>query len=250
MSEDRKKGSQLPYNLDITLFDKMLNEIKNLPSEGIKQTTLWTNLGEAINSNRSYTLNLAKYLRLIERDSTDVILTELGIKCIRYATGEQRKISLAKSMPEEYMAMFKWIKNASELKSNEIKQKFIDTWGQSLSSIVLDKAIATFLNYCQYLKLLRYIGKGNQARAVMTDFGKKVLDAGIIDEPEKPHEAKHEPNEPQTTVIQLSKNATYPIIIKTNDRDFDWDVKSESDWAVIDSVIASIKEGWRKSNEQ
>ena len=36
MSEDKRKGTQLPYNLDITLFDKMLNEIKNLPAEGIK----------------------------------------------------------------------------------------------------------------------------------------------------------------------------------------------------------------------
>ena len=249
MSEDRKKGTQLPYNLDITLFEKMLNEIKNVPPEGIKQNTLWTNLGEAKNSNRSYTLNLAKYLKLMESDNTDITLTNLGIKCIRYASGEQRKISLAKSMPEEYMAMFKWIKNASELKSNEIKQKFIETWGQTISSVVLDKVIATFLNYCQYLKLLRYIGKGNQARAVITDFGKKVLDTVITDESGEPSESQDGSDEPSKPEIKLSTNDTYPIIIKTNDRDFDWDIKSESDWAVIDSVIASIKEGWKKSNE-
>ena len=29
MSEDKRKGTQLPYNFDIILFDKMLNEIKN-----------------------------------------------------------------------------------------------------------------------------------------------------------------------------------------------------------------------------
>ena len=233
----------------------MLNEIKNLPVDGIKQNALWTDLGEVKNSNRSYTLNLAKYLMLVERDNANVILTNLGIKCIRYASGEQRKISLAKSMPEEYMAMFKWIKNASELKSNKIKQKFVETWSQTISSVVLDKVIATFLNYSQYLKIIRHIGKGNQARAVITDFGKKVLDGEIINESRKPDESssksKDTPsNESPDKKVSLLKDAIYPITIKTNDRDFPWDIKSESDWVVIDSVIASIKEGWRKSNEQ
>ncbi len=39
-------------------------------------------------------------------------------------------------------------------------------------------------------------------------------------------------------------NASFPIIIKTNNRDFEWDIQTNEDWAVIDSVITSIKKGW------
>lgn len=251
MSEkEPKKGFRIPYNADIDLLDKILGELKNSSGDGMKLETLWVDVGAAKNSNRSYTLSLAKYLGLADSDNIKAWLTELGVSSIRYATGDKRKSILAKSMPEEYLSMFKWIKNAQELRSNEIKPKFIEAWGKPNSLSILDKGITTFLNYCQYLKIIRYIGKGNLARAVITDFGKTVLDVNGEQEIEKEAETLAPitvTSPPPSAHVILPTDATYPIKIITNDRVFDWDIKSETDLSVIDSVMTSIKEGWKKN---
>lgn len=44
----------------------------------------------------------------------------------------------------------------------------------------------------------------------------------------------------------LPTDALFPIKIITRERTFDWDVKGEVDWDVVDSVIKSIKERWQK----
>jgi len=246
---DKKNTIQLPYNLDVDLLEKIMGDLKNTDSEGIKQETLWRNVGEAKNSNRSYTLNAGKYLGLIETTSSNVIITSLGTKCFRFATGDDRRKLLFQNLPEEYMTMFKWVHTAQEIKSNEIKQNFLDSWGQTLSNIVLDKAIATFLNYCQYLKLLRYIGKGTQARAVISEIGKQAFDSidSNLEKLPKVHSEQDDssPTKDREKELSLPKDTIFPITIKTLDRDFVWDVKTPEDWNVIDSVIASIKEGWK-----
>ena len=251
MSDKAQKSFRLPYQLDLILLDKILNDLKNTSLEGIKQDTLWLNVGAVKDSNRSYTLNTAKYLGLVETGGGRVWLTPFGLKSIRFSSGDDRKTILTKNLPEEYLVMFKWIKNDQELKSNEIKQKFIDAWGQPQSSVVLDKAIATFLNYCQYLKLIKYLGKGNQARAVITDFGRTVLDT-TVDQESKSQIPPTDPNTVKASTVspsvQLASDAIYPIKIITKDRgSFDWDIQSETDWAVVESVLTSIKEGWKKN---
>ncbi len=251
MSTKERKAFHLPYQSDMELLDKILLDLRNAPPDGIKQESLWVNVGAAKDPNRSYTLNLAKYLGLAETNSSKISLTKLGVKSFRFSSGDDRRKILAQSMPEEYTAMFKWVNSAQELKSNEIKQKFIDSWSdQSPSSIVLDKAIATFLNYCQYLKLLRYVGKGNQARAVITDIGKTIFDS-IPEQDEKSPVHGDGMKSPPSSPVTLLPNSIYPIKIITKDRgSFDWDIKSETDWTVVESVLTSIKEGWKKTYQK
>lgn len=256
---DKKNTIQLPYNVDIELLDKIMSDLKNTESDGIKQEVLWRNVGGTKNLNRSYTLNAVKYLGLVETASSKVMLTSLGTKSFRFATGNDRRKILFQNLPDEYMTMFKWVHTAQEIKSNEIKQNFLDSWGQALSNILLDKAIVTFLNYCQYLKLLRYIGKGTQARAIITEIGKQAFDS-IADNSDTSSNNPQDSVKPQKLdkpsltnreeELPLPKEAIFPIIIKTRDRHFDYDMKTELDLKIIDTVISSIKDDWYISQKK
>lgn len=246
-----KDDTKLPYHADIELFEKMIGDLKTSGSDGVNLDTLWADIGATKNNLRSFTLSLGKYLGLVDSDNKKAWLTEFGTT-LRYMSKEERNKKLATMLPEKYLTMFKWIRDDKELRSNELKRKFIEAWGNIISASVLDRVIATFLNYCDWLGIVTYQGRGNQAKAIITDSGKRVLELPlekIKPEPESSN-SDNPPDEKQNKKLSLPENSTYPIIIKTNDRDFVWDVKSESDWAVIDSVIASIKEGWKKSNEK
>ena len=247
-----KDETKLPYHADIELFEKMLTDLKSSDKDGINVETLWANIGATKNSLRSFTLSLGKFVGLMDSDTKKVWLTDFG-STLQYMSKDERGKALASKLPEKYLTMFKWIRNDKELRSTEIKRKFIETWGKIVSTAVLDRTITTFLNYCDWLGVIIYQGRGNQAKAIITDLGKRILESPPSADEGDASDAGAEPptgNGKQDKKLQLSKDATYPIIIKTNDRDFDWDVKSESDWAVIDSVIASIKEGWKKMNAQ
>jgi hypothetical protein len=64
--------TDLPYNTDIDLLEKILNDLKNAPKEGEKLDTLWANISAKKSVFKSYTINLAKFLGLIDSDSTKV----------------------------------------------------------------------------------------------------------------------------------------------------------------------------------
>jgi hypothetical protein len=238
--------SKLPYHADVDLFGKMLDDLKSSGIDGINVDTLWANIGATKNPLRSFTLNLGRFVGLIDTDTKKIWLTDFG-STLQYMSKDERGNALASKLPEKYLTMFKWIRNDKELRSTEVKRKFIETWGKTISTSVLDRTVTTFLNYCDWLGIITYQGRGNQAKAITTDLGKRVLESPSLDNiiPKKGILKELVETKDREKTLELPKEATYPIVIKTNDRDFVWDIKSESDWAVVDSVIASIKEGWK-----
>jgi hypothetical protein len=242
---------KLPYHTDITLFDKILSDLKTSKSDGISQNTLWANVGATKNNLRSFTLGLGKFVGLLDNDTKKVWLTNFGTT-LRYMSKIERNKTLSLKLPEKYLTMFKWIRDEKEMRSNDLKRKFIDTWGNTMSAPVLDRAIATFLNYCNWLGIIIYQGRGNQAKAIVTDFGKHVLELSSEDVGKGTTVgAGMGEGSPPAADLTLPKGALYPIIIKTDDRgSFVWDIKSDTDWAVIDSIIKSIREGWEKKHQK
>lgn len=239
--------AEIPYNADPTVLDKMLDELKNTGSEGINIKTLWQNIDESKNLNRSYTLSLAKFLNLVDSDGAKIWLTKLGNQ-IRFYSGEKRNGMLVEKMPQTYKTMCKWIKHSSgEILVSDLKAKYVEVFGNMKSNIVFDRAIASFLNYCKHIGVLTYFGKGSKAKITLTNFGRQALDQPVGSEQDdgdsKGNGEDTSPNGSEQDDLQLPVDAKYPIIIKTNDRVFEWDVKSPEDWKVIDSVIASIKKG-------
>ena len=239
------EDGKLPYNADIVLFDKILNDLRTTSGQGVNLGTLWANIGNHANAGRSYTLSLVKYLGLVDHDSTRVWLTELGTT-LKYMAKDDKNRKLAQKLPEKYLTMFKWILDQKEVSSNNLKRQFIEIWGPVVSPALLNRSITTFLHYCKWLEIITYSGRGAQAKAVITRFGENVLDTPTIEESSS-NKNKTIPDSTSSSLApNLDEAATYPIIIKTNDRNFDWDIKSGSDWAVVNSVIASIKVGWEK----
>ena len=236
----------LPYNADMTILGKILNDLKTGGKEGVKLETLWANIGEANNKKRSYTMGLAIFLELADTDRSKIWLTDFG-SMLRYLNKDERNQKLAQKLPNKYMTMFKWIHDQNDMRSNELKTKFIETWGNVRSSALLDGAIVTFLKYCNWIEVITYRGRGNQAKASITAFGNRVLDLPSGEIPSK----EKNPNTAKSLEAKLLQDTVYPITIKTKDRgDFDWDIKVQEDWAVVDSVIASIKKGWEETHKQ
>jgi len=239
-------NTPLPYHADIKILEKILTDLKTSGKDGIKLETLWANIGAMNNKHRSYTLNLGKFLGLVDGDSSKVWLTDFGI-ALRYMNQDEKNQKLARKLFGKYLTMFKWIYDNHEMRSNELKAEFIGTWGSTMSSSVLDRTITTFLNYCNWIGIISYQGRGNQAKAIITDFGKRMLDSNPEEMTPPTTDTPTSKGKPKKE-SPLSKDAIYPIIIQTNDRgDFEYDIQSESDWAVIDSVITAMKERWKKS---
>jgi hypothetical protein len=248
--KSEKDNVVIPYNADMIILGRILDDLKNSGTDGVNLKTLWANIGQSNNLNKSYTLNMSKFVNLVDTDGTKVWLTPLG-RSIGYVSGDKKNTLLAKKLPNVYMTMFKWIKYSAtgEMFANDIKVKFINTFGNLSSPVILDRAVASFLNYCQYIGLLKYTGKGRGAKAMLTEFGKNVLDISI-EEPkvDTPKTSSQTPSK-ESADIKLPENANYPVKIITRDRIFDWDIKNELDLAVIDSVINSIKQSWKSKKE-
>jgi len=156
-----KEKSKLPYHADIGLFDKMINDLKTTGPEGVNLDTMWADIGATKDNLRSFALNLGKYVDLVDSDNKKIWLTELGTT-LRYMSKDERSKILASKLPDKYRTMFKWIHADKELRSNEIKRKFIETWGNIISPSVLDRVISTFLNYCAWIGIVTYQGRGIQ----------------------------------------------------------------------------------------
>jgi len=249
-----KDDEKLPYHADIVLFEKMLGDLKTSGSDGVNLDTLWANIGAAQHKLRSYTLGLGKFVGLMDSDNKKAWLTDLGTT-LRYMSKDERGKTLSTKMPEKYLTMFKWILDEKEVRSNELKRKFIETWGSVISASVLDRAITTFLNYCDWLGIIKYQGRGNQAKAIITEFGKRVLELSTVETTSEPP-PENNGNQPspqlenQKSDLPLPKDAVFPVIIKTRDRYFDYDMKTELDLKIIDTVIASIKDDWAVSQKK
>ena len=249
-TNEKSSQANIPYNTDTGVLGKILDDLKNSSNEGIHIKTLWANIGQTDNKNKSYTLTMAKFLGLLDSDGTKVWLTQLG-RSLGYVSGDKRNTILAQNLPEVYKTMFKWIKYSAnqEIFANDIKVRFINTYGSLSSPIILDRAVASFLNYCQYISLIKYSGKGRGAKAALTEFGKTVLD--LPKEDGKPTESETLSSKEKKEPIEkdLPDDAIYPIRITTRDRTFDWDIKTEADLSVIDSVVNSIKTSWKSKRE-
>src|SRR5579872_2817232 len=169
-------GSNLPYNADISILEKILDDLKNTGKEGINLKTLWDNIAESKNPNKSYTLTMLKYLGLVDSDGIKVWLTDLG-NTMRFHPKDKKSKLLIEKLPQTYLTMVKWLKHSGgEMPVNDIKAKFIEAFGSPKSNILFDRSIYNFLNYCKHIGLLTYVGKGSTAKASLTEFGKKILD--------------------------------------------------------------------------
>lgn len=245
------KAPMIPYNADIKLLQSILEDLKGTGSDGLLVDTMWTNIGAKSKIGKSYTMNLASYLELVDTDGKKARLTTLG-RSINYAPTERRNAILISNLPKKYMAILKWIKTNGEMSSNDIKIQYINNFDYRGKPLLLDRAIATFLTYCESITAVRHTGKGKGRKAAITDFGRKTLDSPdtfLIGPPDSSI-MKQIPIVKEGPATLKSKDGLHTIKIEAPGREpFFYDIKSQSDWDVIDSIIKSIKEDWERKAE-
>lgn len=89
----------------------------------------------------------------------------------------------------------------------------------------------------------------NLVANIARDFISKYFPNYGREEHNEPEMSSSKPETIKSSIEKLSiHEGDFPIQIITRDNTFKWDVKEEVDWTVIDSVINSIKERWKKSN--
>ncbi|MFH1337555.1 MAG: hypothetical protein ABIH55_01635 [Nanoarchaeota archaeon] len=240
-----KDENKMPYNVDMKVFDKIINELQHTKEDGISSDKLWINIGESKNLNKSYSLNMTKFLGLVELAGNNIKLTKFG-RMVAINSENKRKVMLAKKLPDKYVAMSKWINMSPhyQMQSGDLKTKYVESFNDIHSPLLLERSVATFIKYLEHIGMATFSGKGKGAKATLTEFGREMLTSSSEEF------SKKDENEPK----QLTYNHKYHdeknghlITINTPGRDeFSFDIKSESDWSVIDSFINSIKEDWKK----
>lgn len=255
----------LPYNADIGVLSKILADLKNTGGEGINLETLWVNINQSTDPSRSYTLNLAKYLQLVDTDKTKVWLTPLG-RSIGYLPQDKRNAELIRNLPAEYSAMIKWLLYATdgEMYANDFKATYSRNYGAPGSTLLLDRAVATFLKYCEWISLVAYRGKGRGAKAAITDFGKKVLNEPAVLGPTSISPASSSAQNSTANLSQekqplsdvhIKSNATsvVKIIARIGGKDkpeYEVELEGLSDWNAISAHIRALQEKWEKENKE
>jgi len=246
----KESVQKMPYNVDMKILDKILAELSHTGEKGMGITQMWTNIGEVKNLNKSYSLNMAKFLGLVETQGNTVKLTSQGRLAI-ISNESKRKEMFAKNLPEKYEAMYKWIKfrPKQQMLSGDLKTEYFKTYGDISSKLLLERVIATFMKYLEHIGLAQCAGKGQGAKIILTDFGQRLLDLPIYQRGtlEKPG-ITASPLKDETLPPENEENAAeHPIKISSPGRfPFFHDIRSESDWKVIDSFVESIKEDWKK----
>lgn len=253
---DNKDKTVLPYNIDIKLVGKLLQELKTVGKEGISKDTLLKNVGESTNRIASYSLTLLRYVQIIDSDGEKVWLTKFGsIVCYAPSIGS-RNLELIRNLPDKYKTMAKWIyHNNGAITTGEVKLRFAKEYGPILKQSTLENGINAFFNYAQFIGLVAYGGRGKSAKATLTEKGKDAL--LMVDDVNKQSEAqdtelKMNPDVHESYVRQpevLPTGDIYPIRIITRDRDFAWDIKGKDDLSVIDAVINAIISNWEKKGK-
>jgi hypothetical protein len=191
---------------------------------------------------------MAKFLNLVETDGGIVRLTNAG-RSAMLAPDDKLKEVLAKSLPDKYMTMFKWLKLAPDQQMHIWEMKAAYTKGfqdEKPSSIVLGRIVSTFVDYLEYLGLVEHIGKGQGSKIILTTFGKQLLDKPLHHVVEK-QSVGSQPPQGGIPSKEVDKDLTHPItVISPGRQPFTYDIQSESDWKVVDSHIESIKEDYKK----
>jgi hypothetical protein len=250
----KKAELKLPYNVDFEIFDKILGELQHTKEDGINVNTMWINTGEAKNVNKSYSLNMAKFLGLIEIVGDNVKLTKTG-RLVTLTSEGKRNEMLVRNLPDKYIAMYKWIKLSPnhQMQSGDLKVKYHETYGDIHSQNLLERSIATFMKYMEHISVATHSGKGKGAKVILTDAGKTILDSiptHFTDNKEntdahdiKSHKLAFKEQSP------LEDGSHIITIISPGRQDFAYEIRAKTDWDVIDKVIESMKRDWETKNK-
>lgn len=247
----------LPYNVNIDVLFKVVDELRTAGQGGEKKAVVWQHIGQDKKASYSYVFNMAKALGFIEDDYTTAKITSFG-KSVGFLSGEKKNETLARNLPALYNTILKWVyySDAKELETNDIKSR-LSSSGITLPDSVLDAGVGTFAHYCERLGILRYIGRGKGTKVVLTDFGKRIFGSSTTDMSAQDNKSEEVDTSRSGDTPQQKQGIAvageYVVRIITPDRDFVWDIRAISDLpqfkAILDATEKAIEEDWKRKHQ-
>ena len=225
-----------PYDSDIDLMENML---RSLASGEKSKGVLYKEFPKTPVPTKSYTMRLMEFCSFVAFNGDSVRLTTFGQRFVNSGSLEKKAAILMEAMPEYYKIMLSWfVNNETGLKLEEVSDNMLRTWDSVLATKVKFSA-RTFLLLMRKYKAISFVG-GKVNIYQITQLGKDLV--------EKKYDAGRTEIviEPKQTITNHDTKDVFPIRVITRERSFDWDIKSEADWKVIDSVIESIKHNWKE----
>lgn len=201
MTKDGKKVKakiSLPYNVDINVFNSIIERLAKVGEKGINVRSLYKIINAPNRSIKSQSLSFSQFLGFVETNGNILLLSKLGSQYSYVGSEEKRRVFLATHLPQEYITILNWIKDDGGVMGiNQIKNDIIKNWGTPPAERVFNGMINAFARICEYVGLIKYIRGGSASRCELTKLGYDVISItvpyeGTVELPE-PQEQKMKP---------------------------------------------------------
>ncbi len=242
-SKNTKKEEQLPYDVRIDLFEKIMAELSRAGEKGINIEELYSSLG--VNTPvGSRSLGLCKFLDFVDSDGKKTWLTENGFN-FAYAATETKKQVIAQNFPKPYLIMLKWIYNAGgSMNISDIRISVVKHLKIKVSRRLLESMVTSFANICEYAGLINYI-KGKGSRCELVDNGKEFISKPIS----LMNNSLYKDNEVANMSENIVEGLKSRIIILTEFGKFETPLLSIDDWDLAKQRLELWKKRWEDSNK-
>lgn len=190
--KDDKNKSDLPYDINMELFTKMVSALSKVGGKGENIIDLYNSLN--INKQvASKTSTLLKFVGLANSNNRTIWLTQEGLIFANSTDEGKRKIIMSK-LPKKYYTMLNWIKNSKDnsMATNDIRNSVIRIFNVHLGKRLLDSVVVAFCNFFNHFEIIKYT-KGKSSKCELTEIGLSLLGEKIeLKEETKPNEPNEE----------------------------------------------------------
>jgi len=250
MSKDAEKYP-LPYYARMEILLRIVDEIKGSKNKnGISD--VYRNI-KADKASKIFALRLGRFLGIVESDTKNFWLTDLGYRFSLLAT-EKKQALLAENLPNYYITFLKWIRDSKNktMTMEDVKSEILSNFTNwRPSERVLHESLLTFTDVCEYAEIITFIkgSRGSKTRIELTDKGSQILSGlPVSDElEERGEEAEEIPKEMTIPKEQSSKNKS--LVILFQGKKFEHCIDDEIDWEVVDKAVESLKKKWKQRDE-
>lgn len=189
-NKDDKTKSELPYDINMELFTKMINALSKVGGKGENIIDLYNSLNVR-KQVASKTSTLLKFVGLANSNNRTIWLTQEGLIFSNSTEEGKREIIMSK-LPKKYRVMLNWFKNSKEhsMATSDIRNSVIKIFNVHVGKRLLDSMVVAFCNFFNYFGIVKYT-KGKSSKCEITQIGLSLLGEQPENNIENPKEDKN-----------------------------------------------------------
>ena len=252
-----EENIDMPYGAELKTVFTIAEVVGR--EHNISRPELYKHLQAVNDTTKSYSKKMADFLGLIVSNGFNIEISEAGKLFLANKGEDNKKKFLANNLPKKYKMLLSWINSGNDgiMSLNELKQAIIKTkLEEKKNTNIFDWMLNQFAKYGEYLGVLGYI-KGQNSRCEITELGKQVLsfsekqEAPISTIAPQRENLQQSPKPNQLFYADINLDGEYPIRILTKDgKPFEWDIRTEQDWVLVEQALKAIKARWEKTQNE